>query len=206
MWIFLGILLFLAVLITVILMLPIYVIIKTDQNGELIIRYRFLFKTYGENPDPNNKIVKTLKEASGITQIEKNTIQTDLKKLGFLENLSDTVSLLATLIKGVVDLLHYATAKVFKLNIICAEEDAAQTAISYGKCYAIVSPIISLVNSIVKIKKSNFNVNISCDYTGQNKTFQFETVLVIRLFRALSAFFKLAYKQAVRLNKKAQPK
>lgn len=206
MWIFLGIVLFLAVLITVIWLLPIYVIIKTDQNGELFIRYRFLFKTYGENPDPNNKIVKTLKEASGLTQIEKNTINKDLKDLGFLENLSDTVSLLTTLIKGIVDLLHYATAKVFKLHIICAEDDAAQTAISYGKCYAIVSPVISLVNSIVKIKKRKFDVNIGCDYSGQNKKFEFETVLVIHFGRALSAFFRLAYKQAMRLNNKTQPK
>ena len=79
MWIFLGILLFLAVLITVILMLPIYVIIKTDQNGELIIRYRFLFKTYGENPDPNNKIVKTLKEASVLRRLKKILYRQTLK-------------------------------------------------------------------------------------------------------------------------------
>ena len=52
MWIAIGIAGFIAVLITVILLLPVKVIIKNDENNELILRYRFLFKTYGENPDP----------------------------------------------------------------------------------------------------------------------------------------------------------
>ncbi|MBR2447526.1 MAG: hypothetical protein IKB29_00930, partial [Clostridia bacterium] len=75
MWIFLSVLLFLILLITVILLLPISVIIKTDQNDELILRYRFLFKTYGEDPDPNNPIIKTLKEASGISRLEKENLK-----------------------------------------------------------------------------------------------------------------------------------
>ena len=47
MWIFLGIIAFIILLITVILLLPVYVIIKTDETGEVIFRYKILFKTYG---------------------------------------------------------------------------------------------------------------------------------------------------------------
>ena len=75
MWIFLGIVAFLALLITVILLLPVYVIIKTDKNGELIFRYKFLNKIYGEDPDPNNPVVKTLKKASGVSRLEKDKLK-----------------------------------------------------------------------------------------------------------------------------------
>ena len=59
MWIFLGILLFIATLITVILLLPVYIIIKSDENGELVLLYKFVGKTFGEEPDPKNPIVVT---------------------------------------------------------------------------------------------------------------------------------------------------
>ena len=74
MWIALGIVGFLAALITVILILPVKVIIKSDGNDELYLRYKFLGKTYGEDPDPNDPIILMLKKAGGVigAKIVKN--------------------------------------------------------------------------------------------------------------------------------------
>ena len=70
MWIFLGILAFIIILIIAILLLPVYVILRSDENGEVYLRYKILFKTFGEDPDPNNPIIKTLLDASGISELK----------------------------------------------------------------------------------------------------------------------------------------
>ena len=75
MWIALGIVGGLAALITVILLLPVKVIIRNDEQNELILRYKFLFKTYGEDPDPNDPIIKALKEASGVNRFQKRELK-----------------------------------------------------------------------------------------------------------------------------------
>ena len=74
MWIALGIIGFLAALITVILLLPVKVIIKNNENNELILRYKFLWKTFGERLDPNDPIIRTLKSLSGYERLERNVM------------------------------------------------------------------------------------------------------------------------------------
>ena len=61
MWIVLIVIACLALLITVICLLPVKVLLKNDAQNPLILRYKFLGKTFGENPDPNDPIIKTLK-------------------------------------------------------------------------------------------------------------------------------------------------
>ena len=46
MWIVLSIIAIIMLLITIILLLPVTVIIKTNRQGELIFRYKILFKTF----------------------------------------------------------------------------------------------------------------------------------------------------------------
>ena len=82
MWIFLGIVAFLAAVIFTLLMLPIHFIIKTDENGELFLRYTFLGKVYGENPDPDSPLLQTLKKVSGVSRLEKGNFREDTKKIG----------------------------------------------------------------------------------------------------------------------------
>ena len=90
MWIFLGILGLIALIITVILLLPVYIIIKNDENGNPIIRYKFLFKTYGENPDPNNPLLKAVKKLAGIDNLSKKQLQHDIARRGVRNTLSQT--------------------------------------------------------------------------------------------------------------------
>ena len=200
MWIFLSVLLFLILLITVILLLPISVIIKTDQNDELILRYRFLFKTYGEDPDPNNPIIKTLKEASGISRLEKENLKDKAKKTSYLATLSESFALITALLKRLLWLLRYCKLKVLKMHIICAEEDAAKTAIDYGRVCALAYPFLGFIHSNIKVRKRGEDINIACDYESKKGSYSFEAVLVVRFFRVLGAFFRAAYDEAKRIN------
>lgn len=200
MWIFLSILLFLILLITVILLLPISVIIKTDQNDELILRYRFLFKTYGEDPDPNNPIIKTLKEASGISRLEKENLKDKAKKTSYLATLSESFALITALLKRLLGLLNHCNLRVLKLHLICAEEDAAKTAIDYGRVCALAYPFLGFIHSNIKVRKRGEDINIACDYESKKGSYSFEAVLVVRFFRVLGAFFRAAYDEAKRIN------
>lgn len=198
MWIFLSVLGVLALVITVILLLPVYIIIKIDENGELILRYKILHKTFGENPDPNNPILKTLKKASGISRLEKKNLQSSAESKGLSSTVSQTLRIVSDLLKEVVNLLKYCYAKKFYIKVVCAEEDAADTAISYGKCCAVVYPVAGLLSSIMKIRKRSQKIDISCDYTGGKDEFCLDFLISVRLYRVLAAFFRIAFKEAKR--------
>lgn len=202
MWIFLGVVGFIALLITIILLLPVYVILRTDENGDVYLRYKILFKTFGENPDPNNPILKTLKEASGISRLEKKNIKSDVEKDGFYETLGQTCRLLTGLLKELASLLKYCHAKKFVFKVVCAEETAADTAISYGQCCAIVYPLASFLSSIMNVKKRGQKIDISCDYEGKKGSFDYDFVIWVRFYHVLAAFFRVAVKEAKRTAEK----
>lgn len=198
MWIVLGILLFLAVLITVILMLPIDIIIKNDEDDNLILLYKFLFKTYGEDPDPNNILVKTIKETSGLSRIEKGNLEKRIEQSGFAFTVSETCRILMNLIKEIAVILKYCKLKKFQMNIVCAGDDAAEAAMEYGKCCAAVYPIAAFFGSVMKCRKKVWDININCNFANDKKTFRYDFLVRISLFRAIIALFKTAYKEARR--------
>ena len=204
MWIFLCILLFLALLITVILMLPVDVIIKTDEKGELIFRYKLLFKTYGENPNPNDPIVKTLKKAAGVDRLDKQKIKASAEHSGVLHTLVESIDLIKDLLKEIVGLLKYCTAKKLKINIVCAADDAFETAITYGECYAVVAPLVGFIHGAMKVKKSGRSININCDFLSSKGLFEFETVITVKLFRVIAAFLRATWAEAMRIAEAKQ--
>lgn len=196
--IFLGILIGIAVIITVILMLPVLIIIKTDENGELILRYKFLFKAFGENPNPNNTITKVLKAAAGIDRFEKQNLQTNVRRVGVVNTASQMMRIVVDLLKEVARILKYCTAKRFGIKIVCAEEDAADTAVSYGRCCAAVYPIAGAINSVMKVRRKGQRIDISCDYLSCESNVSLDIVISVKLFRILAAFFRIAFEEARR--------
>lgn len=206
MWIFLGIIGFIVLLITVILLLPVTVFINTDQNGELVILYKILFKTFGENPDPNQPIVKALKDISGVTRLDRENLKKSSKNGELLVTLRDNLSLIVGLFKRLLELLGTCTVKVLKIDIVCAEGDAAKTAINYGVCYAIIAPLINLIHGSMRVKKRGEKININSDFEKAEGSFEFEIVLVTRVFRVIAALFRLAFDEAKRVAEAEQTK
>lgn len=199
MWIFLGIIAFIILLITVILLLPVYVIIKTDETGEVIFRYKILFKTYGENPNPDNPIVKTLVKTSGLERLRKEQFKESAMRGTVLDALGENVSLIVGLLKYLLGLLKRCKVKVLKLNVICAEGDAAETAIYYGQSCALVYPLVSFIHASLKVRKKGEKVAIICDYDGQESYYELETILVVRVFRVLGAVLRAGIDEAKRM-------
>lgn len=192
MWIFLGIILLIALLIAIFLLLPVHIIIKTDQNGEMIFRCKILFKTFGEESNPDSTVINNFKEMLGLTRLDKDKLKENAKKGSFLETVNESFTLIIGLLKRLFELLKFTKIKTLKVNIICAENDAAQTAIDYGRCYALVSPLLSFIHSSVKIKRRNENINITCNFETNQSYYDFEAVLVLPIFRILGALLRAA--------------
>lgn len=206
MWIFLGIVLFILLLITIILLLPVSFIIKSDPNGEFIILYKILFKTFGEDPNPNQPIVKVLKDISGIKRLDKKEFKQSTKNGELFSTLREDLNLIIDILKKLLELLKNCKIKSMKIDIICAEEDAAKTAIAYGTCYAVISPLINLVHNSMKIRKKAQKINIQVDYHRQEPYFNLDIILVTPLFRVVGALLKLAYEEAKRISESGDKK
>ena len=202
MWILMDIVAFIVLLITVILLLPVYIIIKTDQNGEIIFRYKILSKTFGENPDPNNPIVKTLKNITGVARLDKEKLKENATKGNLLDTVSESISLIMGLLKRLLGLLKHCKVNVLKVKIVCGESCVAQAAVNYGICWALISPLLSFIHSSMKIREKGESIEVFCNYETPDSHYEFETVLVVRVFRVLAVLLRAVADEKRRVSKK----
>lgn len=201
MWIFLGIVLFLLLLIIIILLLPFSLIIKTDQNGEFIFNFKLLLKTFHKKPDENSDkpLVKALKDMLGLGRLDAQNIKENSKKGNLLTVLRENLSLITNLLSEILKVLKSCTVKVLKIDIICGSDNAADTAISYGVCYAVVSPLLNFIHNKMRVKEQGEKINISADFNGKNTSYSFEIVLVTRVYMLVLAFINLVKDEVKRI-------
>lgn len=207
MWILLGILAFLAALITVIVLLPVKIILKNDAENALILRYKFLFRTFGKDPDPDDPIVKALLSATGVDRLKTTAIRKELRDDGLKKTVSATFSMLADLLKEVVSLLKFCTVTRLHILIRCGGEDVDDAAIHYGQCCAATYSLLNVLRSFVKLRKRGCNIDLGCNFFGRS-VFRYEVVLSIRLGRILGGLWRVAMAEVKRTDggKRSQPK
>ncbi len=206
MWIFLGILAFIVLVVSLILISPVRFIIKSDEDGELMIRYKILFKTFGEDPDPNQPIVKALKEISGVSRLSKERLKQNAKASSLTETLKDSFSLILGLLKRLFELLKICKITTLRINIVCAEGEADKTAINYGTCYAVISPILNFLHSSGNVRRRCESINITCDFEAEHGSYDYNIVLTVPFFRIVGAILRAAFDEAKRISKKSSAK
>lgn len=212
MWIILGIIGFLAVLITVILLLPVKIILKNDAQNALLLRFQFLFKTFGEDPDPkpqsnsDNPIVKLLKSATGADRLDRKAVEQSIQNAGLTKAVAETFSTLASLLKEVVNLLKVCKITKLHVKIRCAGTDAAEAAIHYGQCCAAAYTLLDVLGQFTKLRKRSCNIDIGCDFASDHSVFRYDVVLTIRIWRLLKALWKVVMQEAKRTGAQNQTK
>lgn len=198
MWIVLAVIGFLALLITVICLLPVRVIIKNDEQNELILRYKLLWMTFGEDPDPNDPIVKTLKKAGGVDRLEKESLKQSISTSGLKQTVSTSYDMVIDLLKEVVGLLKRCVITRLWVLIRCGGDDAAQSAIHYGQCCAVTYGLVNALRSFLKIRKRGCDLDIGCDFAGNASVFRYHIVLTVRVGRVLAAFWRIVLAEVKR--------
>lgn len=206
MWIALCILAFLAIIITIILLLPVKVIVKNDENDVLILRYKLLFKTFGENPDPDDPLVKTLKKAGGVERLEKDSVEKNIRTDGLQKTISDSYAALVGLLKELVFLLKNCTVTRLDIKIRSADDDPSQAAICYGIYNAATHTLLGVLRSFLRVRKRGCNIDIRCDFQQRTPLFRYHLVLAVPFYRVLEAFWRAAWAEAKRTNSPDQAK
>ncbi len=201
MWIFLTALFVLIAVICIILLLPVLIIIKTDGDGVLQFRYKILFKTFGEDPDPNNVIVKALKNISGVSRLDSENIKKSAQSGSVLGTIKSNFSLVVGLIKRLLELIKKCKVRKFNVDIVCVGEDAAAAAVEYGAVCAFVYPALSFIRSALSIDPNVERVKIGPDFNAKKGKFKLEIVLAIGLYRVIGALLRAAFDEAERMAK-----
>lgn len=203
MWIAFLILAILAIIIAIILLLPVKVIIKNDENDALILRYKLLFKTYGENPNPDDPIVQALTKAGGVDRFRKKNIQRNIQSEGLQKTVSDSYTALIDLLKELLGLLKKCTIIKLDVRILCADSDPSKAAINYGIYNAVTHTLLGALHSLVRIRRRKVNVDIRCVFDTQPSSFRYEAVLAVPFFRVVAAFWRAAVAEAKRTAKQS---
>lgn len=194
-----------AALIAVILLLPVRVIIKYGDDGEVKLLYRFLGKTFGESPDPNNIIVKSAKKITGISKIDSiGTVKGSIDDMGVSATAGQIVDILMSLLGRVVWILKYCVAERLHIKAVCAGDDAAEAAMEYGAVCAVVYPLVGYFETVMRVRESGFDVDVTCDFESADTVFELDTVLRVRVFYVIRALFHII-KRNVEKQVYAQP-
>ena len=205
MWIVLMILGIIVLLLGAVLLLPLHLIVKNDENNNLLIRYRVLGKTYGEIPKPETDLAKSIKQVTGISRAEE---QLSRKKIleDTIESVKELCNILGDFLGELTSVLRHCTAKVFRVRVVVAKDNAADTAIAYGKASMLVYGLSAVASNLMRVRKRGRELEVRCDFDGGEKELRYEFVIMVRAYSLLFALVRMMRKEADREKAKKEPK
>lgn len=171
-----------ALIIFILLLLPVRVIFKSNQ-GETEIYCRVLGIAIGKQ-----KRSKTLGRLFGVPKEENDQRPKEKKR-----DIGKQIELWQSILKRTVSLLKRCKITRLRLHIVCAGEDAAATAITYGTVSAVVYGLLGFLDSAVKIKPRAKDVLVSCDYGRSEGALQLEVTLSVALYRIVKALLNVVW-------------
>lgn len=176
----LYILLAIAAFFALILTTPIKLYIKFADSFFCTLRIRFvkiqLYPAKPKKKKPKKKSEKKPEKKS--EEKEKKNIFTQKGFSGLVDILKQT----ASLAKGVLkDFFKHIIIKDFSLSVRIAGDDAADTAIEYGKYCSVIYPLVSTVVTATKCKGYGVDIVPDFDEKAETKVY-FSAEVKIRLF------------------------
>lgn len=112
-------------------------------------------------------------------------------KYGFSGAVKQIFELIKDILPHIKRLLKHIKFKRIILNINIAEEDAAKTAVDYGRVCSVAYPVLSYFESIASVKYKA--VNISSDFESKQSQFDFSAVIRARIFFLIIAAIKIYF-------------
>lgn len=196
-WIFLGILGFLALLITVICLLPVYIYVYYDKENSLYYRYRLLWMVFGEVPNPNNPILKLVKDLSGLSRFDSvKSLKKSVSSLGVGTTAGQILRVLFSLLREIVWLLPKCRLRKLHVKAVCGEAEPDGAAMAYGELCAFVYPAIGVLDNIMPIHRKGLSLDLHCDYEQQVTEVELEAHIRIHVGPVLLALWRVVLDEA----------
>ncbi len=191
-WIILGIIGVIALIIAGALMIPIHVIIKGDNKSSVVVKVRALFFTISSDKEkkPSKK-----KQTSKSNKPLDNSFAEFIMDGGLLSAVSDIMRITKNMLIELKNLFGHIKVHRFKINLTCSGEDAAEAAINYGRCCAVIYPVTGFLCNILGISKKVNKVAVFCDYNADSLAFDCHIDISIRIVRMVIAGFKIGFKE-----------
>lgn len=198
--------LLLAVIFLIALILFSSIRIKLEYDNKLSVNIYFGILKIPEkmlNRISAKKDKKTSKETSKSEnkkeKKKENTFAQKIKNKGICESFNIFIEFLNPVLKVLLDFCSKVTLNPLIVKIKIANDDAAQTAIEYGKFCSVYYPALKILTSKVNCKNIDSNVFVS--YTDRLSEVYLKTQIKIRLIHCLThaisiivEFFKLKNK------------
>lgn len=184
----------LAIALGAFLLLPVKFTIRNDDENHLYLRVKFLFWTFGE---PNKKD-KPESKSTGIEQLKSESLKARIQRDGLIDTVTVGAKILTELFRELVHLFRHCVAEKFEFKLLCSSDDAAETAIKYGSCCAIVYPLLGFINSAIKVNPKGRKIDISCQYNGVSEVFRYDFLISVRVVFIVAALLKLLLSKAFR--------
>ncbi len=204
-----ALIIILGIALVIIFLLLCPVTFKIKYTDELVAWARYLFFYYDllEEPEESAQKEKSQqsKEKSHALNVspEEKHLMSDIKrylKIMFnklkRDGLDSFLQALEFSVKRVKEVpvyfLKHIVIKKLKCTVAVASDDAAETAVSYGRACSYIYPIISVVTSYIKYKK--LDINLYPDFDKKEDYVDIDLNVKIRMIYLISTLVK--YSQA----------
>ncbi len=141
------------------------------------------------------------KKSNGTDKVKTEKQREDNKTENFQDKVSKNLKIIIDILKEVTRLIKNVTLKKFRFQVVCASNDAAEAAITYGLCCSVAYPLLGMISSIVRVKEKGRDIDIRCEYNKPTGSISYDLVLSVRIFRIAGAFLRILFKEAKRKGK-----
>lgn len=151
---------------------------------EFILSFKLLFFVFTVSPENKKKKKKKAKKK----EKEKKERPAKKEKDNFFRShtsdfgVFDYIELIGIVIEKFVAKIYFDKLEA---EIRVAGDDAAQTALNFGRLNATIYPIAGLINGHKRVKK--LHIGITPDFTTTKSVYNAEAIAYIRIFDVLAA-------------------
>lgn len=216
MWVLFWIVAAILALLGALLLLPVYLVVKTDEKGQPQLYFRVLGKTLEgeqkkEKPKktaqqpvkktqnaPQNPVADMLKKALGIHRFEKEYLQKKIQSGGFADTVSQSLEMIRALVDQVIDVIRGCVAVRFQLKLRCGGTDPADVAMAYSRYCALVYPLTGYLGAVIRLRPGKTQVDIRCDMLAEKTEFFCHVVIRLRIFYVVRCVLRILQAEAKR--------
>lgn len=198
-------------LILILFLIPVSIIIEYDECFKLDIKYLFLKyhvlpseEVEEEEKKEKEEVEKTEEEKPNST-LEK--VKEFYKKQGFKNFVKIIKGICSIVFKSGKNLILGVKIKEFDVYVLVSDENAAESAIQYGKVCSVIYPLMSMVREVGKNVRCSIDLNYEEKSTTAKCSIKLQVIPLIVMKEAIKLIKQLIpYVKLVRPNKKGSSK